>query len=136
MMGRLYQNSGLSQDLRSAGGRLVLAVADHGHLPGNPGWLLRNSLLLAAVRFGVSELNVACVRLRRGKPSLQHSLLLSVTLPSCPDGQSARSRHANAAPVLLGRASLPGSPDGQAPCRCLVSCLKEAQLCIQAAHCF
>lgn len=68
------------------GGRVLLAFADHGHMPGNPGWLLRNSLLLAAVKFGVTEMEMACIRLRRGKPSPQHSLLLHVVLPDAPQG--------------------------------------------------
>ncbi len=34
------------------GARVLLACADHSNLPSNPGWLLRNALLLAAVRLG------------------------------------------------------------------------------------
>lgn len=64
----------------------MLGVADHGHLPGNPGWLLRNALLLAAASFGVAELNAACIRLRRGRPSPQHSMMLSVLLPDSLTG--------------------------------------------------
>ena len=61
-------------------------MADHGHMPGNPGWLLRNVLLLAAVMFGQTEVEVAAVRLRRGRASLQSSLLLSAVLPGSPPG--------------------------------------------------
>ena len=74
------------QELITLGGRRLLAIADHGNLPGNPGWLLRNSLLLAAVKFDVAELEVACIRLRRAKPCPQRSLLLSVALPASSEG--------------------------------------------------
>ena len=74
------------QELITLGGRRLLAIADHGNLPGNPGWLLRNSLLLAAVNFDVAELEVACIRLRRAKPCPQRSLLLSVALPASSEG--------------------------------------------------
>ena len=77
------------QELRILGGRLLLGIADHGNLPGNPGWLLRNSLLLAAVKFGAAELEVACIRLQRAKPSPQRSLLLSVALPASSEGLAA-----------------------------------------------
>ena len=36
----------------ASGGRVLLAYADHSNLPSNPGWLLRNALLLAAARWG------------------------------------------------------------------------------------
>ena len=74
------------QEVRASGGQWLLGIADHGQLPGNPGWLLRNSLLLAAAKFGISEVEVACIRLRRGRPSAQHSLLLSVCLPNASQG--------------------------------------------------
>ena len=74
------------QEVKARGGRWLLGIADHGQLPGNPGWLLRNSLLLASAKFGASEIEVACIRLRRGKPSAQHSLLLSVCLPNASQG--------------------------------------------------
>lgn len=61
-------------------------MADHGHMPGNPGWLLRNALLLAAVRFGQTEVEVAAIRLRMGSASPQNSLLLSTLLPGSPPG--------------------------------------------------
>ncbi|CAL5221045.1 g3168 [Coccomyxa viridis] len=77
------------QELQGLDGRVILGIADHGNLPGNPGWLLRNSLLLAAVRFGVTELEVACIRLRRAQPCVQRSLLLSVTLPHKSEGDWA-----------------------------------------------
>ena len=85
LSGPIYLPSML-QEVEARGGRWLLGIADHGRLPGNPGWLLRNSLLLAAARFGVSEVAVACIRLRRGKPSAQHSLLLSVCLPNTSQG--------------------------------------------------
>ena len=77
------------QEVNGRGGRVLLAFADHGHMPGNPGWLLRNSLLLAAVKFGVTEMEVACIRLRRGKPNPQHSLLLYAVLPGAPQGSAS-----------------------------------------------
>ena len=74
------------QEVKGQGGRVLLAMADHGHMPGNPGWLLRNALLLAAVTFGQTEVEVAAIRLRRGRASLQNSLLLSALLPGSPPG--------------------------------------------------
>ena len=76
------------QEVKGMGGRVLLAFADHGHMPGNPGWLLRNSLLLAALKFGVTEMEVACIRLRRGQPKPQHSLLLQALLPDAPQGSA------------------------------------------------
>ena len=84
------------QELQGRGGRVLLAIADHGNLPGNPGWLLRNSLLRAAVKCGVTELEVACIRLRRAQPCPQRSLLLSVTLPHRSEG-TALSLHIQSA---------------------------------------
>jgi hypothetical protein len=37
---------------------VLLALADTSPLEGHPGWLLRNTLLLAAVRWGVDSLQV------------------------------------------------------------------------------
>ncbi|BDA47717.1 Ubiquitin-like modifier-activating enzyme atg7 [Coccomyxa sp. Obi] len=74
------------QEAAGRGGRVLLAYADHSNLPSNPGWLLRNSLLLAAVRWRVPDLEVACVRLRRGRVDAEASLHLSVGLPHIPEG--------------------------------------------------
>ncbi|PSC74928.1 ubiquitin-like modifier-activating enzyme ATG7 [Micractinium conductrix] len=63
-----------------------LAVADSSHLAENPGWLLRNLLLLAAARWGVRTLGVLCLRGRRGRFDASASLALHVTLPQVPPG--------------------------------------------------
>ena len=93
------------QELQGLDGRVILGIADHGNLPGNPGWLLRNSLLLAAVRFGVTELEVACIRLRRAQPCPQRSLLLSVTLPHKSEGTALLQHlhsHLNSVYIKIG----------------------------------
>ena len=70
---------------------MVLAYMDHSNLQSNPGLLLRNALLMAAVRWRVSHLDVACLRLRRGRVDATASLLLSVSLPAIPEGSTSPS---------------------------------------------
>lgn len=70
----------------SSGRRVVLAFADHSNLQSNPGWQLRNALLMSAARWRVPDLDVACLRLRRGLVDAAASLLLSVSLPHIPEG--------------------------------------------------
>ncbi|KAK9905456.1 hypothetical protein WJX75_000196 [Coccomyxa subellipsoidea] len=74
------------QEAASSGERVVLAYADHSNLQSNPGWLLRNTLLMSAARWRVPDLEVACLRLRRGLVDTAASLLLSVSLPHIPEG--------------------------------------------------
>ncbi|CAL8471824.1 g11366 [Coccomyxa elongata] len=73
-------------EIAGKGERVLLAYADHSNLPSNPGWLLRNALLLAAVRWRVPDLEVACLRLRHGRVDAEASLLLNVGLPHIPEG--------------------------------------------------
>ena len=46
---------------------MLLCFADPCSLPGNPGWPLRNLLLLAAARWGCERVRVVCARERAGK---------------------------------------------------------------------
>lgn len=62
-------------------------MLDASNLPDNPSWPLRNMLLLAAVRWGVTQLSVICWRSRGGRLSAQLSLVLSVSLPPIPGGE-------------------------------------------------
>lgn len=65
-------------DGSSGGGELCLAMVDCCNLPGNPGWPLRNMLLLAAARWRVAALTVVCLRRRRGRFDAEASIVLQV----------------------------------------------------------
>ncbi|KAL4422919.1 hypothetical protein ABPG75_009116 [Micractinium tetrahymenae] len=78
----LQQQAGAS----SAGPQLFLAVADSSALPENPGWPLRNLLLMAAARWRVRRLRVLCLRERRGRFDADASLALDIALPELPPG--------------------------------------------------
>ncbi|KAL4451192.1 hypothetical protein ABPG77_009264 [Micractinium sp. CCAP 211/92] len=78
----------MQQQEGSSSGRqqLFLAVADSSALPDNPGWPLRNLLLMAAARWHVRRLPVLCLRERHGVFDATASLALDVTLPELPPG--------------------------------------------------
>ena len=73
------------------GKELLLAMADPGNAAENPGWPLRNLLLLAAVRWRLKKATVVGFRSRGGRLSAEHSLLFDVNLPSIPAGSSIAS---------------------------------------------
>ncbi|KAL6076176.1 Autophagy protein 7 [Balamuthia mandrillaris] len=58
----------------------MVAFADACSLPTNPGWHLRNLLLLLAYQFNVQNIQILCYREEPGKQHVSHSLLLSVQL--------------------------------------------------------
>lgn len=70
------------------GAAVCLAAADSSNQPANPGWPLRNLLLLAAAQWGCRELPVLCLRERHGRYCAAASLALSVVLPELPPGYS------------------------------------------------
>jgi ubiquitin-like modifier-activating enzyme ATG7 len=67
-----------AQQLLSAGTRLWLAFSDASNESSYPGWLLRNLLLLAALRWRLPSLDVLCVRQTRRATDTQRSRLLQV----------------------------------------------------------
>ncbi|KAK9814486.1 hypothetical protein WJX72_006655 [[Myrmecia] bisecta] len=69
-----------------AEGEVCLAMADPCNLAANPGWPLRNMLLLAAKRWRCQQLRVVCVRELRGKADPTVSIVLDVELPPLPEG--------------------------------------------------
>ena len=64
---------------------VILAAADPSHVTGHVSSVLRNALLMAAVRWGVLHLRVVALRNRRGVPDADASQLITVTLPKIPD---------------------------------------------------
>lgn len=56
-------------------------------MPSNPGWPLRNVLLLLAKQFNISECEVICFREQPKQQS--RSIVLSLQLPSPPKGMNA-----------------------------------------------
>lgn len=70
--------------LHSTGAKIFLGFCDPSTLETNPGWPLRNLLVLAAVRWShlTKKFDVLCLRdrVRNGKRSIGHSLVLSVEL--------------------------------------------------------
>lgn len=79
----------LAASVGSAIQEVILAAADPGHVTGHMSSVLRNALLLAAVRWRVPSLRVVGLRNRRGVPDAAASQLLTVTLPSIPAGSSS-----------------------------------------------
>ena len=65
----------------AAGQRLTLAFADACCAMTHPGWALRNLAVLASVRWGVSELDVVCVRSRRGRVAAEACIKFKMFLP-------------------------------------------------------
>jgi len=63
-----------------------VGMADPSNLAGNPSWPLRNLLLMAAHRWGVTQLTVACWRSRGGRFCPERSLWLQIALPQLPEG--------------------------------------------------
>ena len=68
--------------LASRTGRVALAMADPSNLPTNPGWPLRNLLVLACARWGCSSLRVIAVRGEPGRVNPQLTIVLDTVLPS------------------------------------------------------
>ena len=68
------------------GGDVWLAAPDPSHVEGHVSSVLRNALLLGAVRWRVPSLRVVALRDRRGRPCPAASRVLDVTLPPIPDG--------------------------------------------------
>ncbi|KAK9844883.1 hypothetical protein WJX74_008120 [Apatococcus lobatus] len=66
--------------------RVLLACDDPSASERFPGWPLRNLLLLAAVRWGIQEVGVVCVRCLRGPVSAQRCLYVHAHMPSLPPG--------------------------------------------------
>ena len=61
----------------SISGKVYLAFLDSSNARENPGWPLRNILVLLKQSFGISEIEVVCIR-----KDIQESIVISVTLPS------------------------------------------------------
>ncbi|KAI9356997.1 hypothetical protein DFJ73DRAFT_821772 [Zopfochytrium polystomum] len=59
----------------------TVGYADPGSLPGNPGWPLRNFLLLLKKQFSLSAITVICYRENMSKRDLSASIALKVDLP-------------------------------------------------------
>ena len=59
----------LQQEASSSGGQVYLAVADSSNQPANPGWPLRNLLLMAAVRWEDRAVGSATVQALLPAPS-------------------------------------------------------------------
>ncbi|RUP47568.1 hypothetical protein BC936DRAFT_145578 [Jimgerdemannia flammicorona] len=59
----------------------ILAFADPSSLPSNPGWPLRNLLVLAHRRWNVRRITVLCFREIQGKKDIRQSRVLVVEMP-------------------------------------------------------
>ncbi len=70
---------------------VLLAAADPSHVVGHPSGVLRNALLLAAVRWRTPRLRVVAVRERGGRPDAGASQLFDVVLPAVPPGVLGRT---------------------------------------------
>ena len=76
----------------SESGEVLMAAADPSHVVGHPSAVLRNALLLAAVRWRVPRLRVVAVRERGGRADVTASQLFDVALPSVPPGEHLASQ--------------------------------------------
>eukprot|EP00850_Spirogloea_muscicola_P002664 SM000010S04302 [mRNA] locus=s10:828104:832287:+ [translate_table: standard] len=82
------------ESLRAEAGQVLLVFYDPCNLPANPGWPLRNILVLAAARWHLSTLRVMCYRERKGRISLEHCPIFTIRIAAptgwglgqpCPD---------------------------------------------------
>jgi hypothetical protein len=73
-------------------GEVFLAVADTAGGAPNPGWLLRNLLLMVAMQWGWPQARVILVRGRPGRAAADTTLLLTAQLPIIPPGGEPCSR--------------------------------------------
>eukprot|EP00850_Spirogloea_muscicola_P009336 SM000052S17728 [mRNA] locus=s52:323003:328039:- [translate_table: standard] len=82
------------ESLKAEAGQVLLVFYDPCNLPANPGWPLRNILVLAAARWHLGTLRVMCYRERKGRISLEHCPIFTIRIAAptgwglgqpCPD---------------------------------------------------
>lgn len=66
------------EECQQEGGKVILAFYDPCHLRANPGWPLRNFLILAAVCWSRRDVQVLCYRENRGQVNLDECLIVDV----------------------------------------------------------
>lgn len=64
-------------DYSNISGKVYLALLDSSNTRENPGWPLRNMLVLLKQSFGISEIDIVCIR-----KDIRQSIVISVNLPS------------------------------------------------------
>ncbi|KAK3248623.1 Ubiquitin-like modifier-activating enzyme ATG7 [Cymbomonas tetramitiformis] len=79
--------------LQERDGEVILAFCDPCNLPSNPGWPLRNLLLLAAAQWGSRAVRVVCAREKAGRLDPTFSLMVDAVLPEVPAAWPAAADH-------------------------------------------
>ncbi|XP_024527431.1 ubiquitin-like modifier-activating enzyme atg7 [Selaginella moellendorffii] len=70
-------------------GKILLGFYDPSHLPTNPGWPVRNLLVLAAVRWGLKNVDILCWRELQGRTDLRHCFVTSATFEEFGENTNA-----------------------------------------------
>ncbi|CAD7703403.1 unnamed protein product [Ostreobium quekettii] len=82
-------------DLQWPDKKMVVAMSDPCHLPANPGWILRNVLILVAKRWTCTSVRVVCIRERQGRSDPCASIVLDVNIMAIPNDVDNCVQHAS-----------------------------------------